>query len=79
MTTFPILPFPIRDTPFVLHTDASASGAGAAVTQENEGLKRVLAHASHRWLATDARRGAMERECMAVLWAVVHFRPYLEG
>ena len=67
------------DKPFVLHTDASAAGAGAALTQEHEGVERVIAYASHRWSATDARRGATERECMAVLWAVAHFRPYLAG
>ena len=33
----------------------------------------------HRWSRTDARRRATERECMSVLWAVVHFRPFLTG
>ena len=67
------------DKPFVLHTDASAAGAGAALTQEHEGVERGIAYASYRWSATDARRGATDRECMAVLWAVAHFRPYLVG
>ena len=79
LTSFPILAFPIWGRPFVLHTDASAAGAGAALTQENEGGERPLAFASHKWSATDSRRGATERECMAVLWAVAHFRPYLAG
>ena len=60
------------DKPFVLHTDASAAGVGAALTQEHEGVQRVIAYASHRWSATDARPGATERECMAVLWAVAY-------
>ena len=79
LTSFPILAFPMWDKPFVLHTDASATGAGAALTQEHEGVERVIAYASHRWSVTDARRWATERECMAVLWAVAHFRPYLAG
>ncbi|CAN0599294.1 unnamed protein product, partial [Laminaria digitata] len=77
LISFPILAHPMWDKPFVLRTDASAAGAGAALTQEHEGAERVLAYASHRWSATDARRGATERECMAVLWAAAHFRPYL--
>ena len=79
LTSFPILAFPIKDRPFVLHTDASAAGAGAGLKQENEGAERPLAFVSHKWSATDSRRGGTERACMAVLWAVEHFRPYLAG
>ena len=79
LTSFPILAFPTWDRPFVLHTDASAAGAGAALTQENEGAERPLAFASHTWSATESRRGATEREFMAVQWAVAHVRPYLAG
>ena len=32
-----------------------------------------------RWSRTDARRSPTEREVMAVLWAVTHFRPYVWG
>ena len=67
----------MRDTPFCFHTDDCAEGAGAALTQENEGSEQVIAFSSHRWSRTDSRRGATER--MAVLWAVVHFRPFLSG
>ena len=77
LTSFPILTFPVWGSSFVLHTDASAAGAGAALTQDNDGAERVVAYTSHRWSRTDARRGATERECMAVLWAVVHFGPFL--
>ena len=66
-TSFPILAFLIWNRPFVLHTNASAAGAGAARTQENEGAERPLAFTSHRWSATDSRRGATEQKCMAVL------------
>ena len=62
MTTFSILTFPIWDKPFVLHTDASAAGAGTALTQENEGVEIDLTYASHRWSAIEGRRGVTERE-----------------
>ena len=48
LTTFIIQAFPIWDKPFVLHTDASAAGAGAPLKWENEGVERVLAYARHR-------------------------------
>ena len=76
LASSPILAFPVWGNPFVLYTDASADGAGAALIQDYEGAERVVAYASHRWSRTNARRGATERECMAVLWAVVHFRPF---
>ena len=79
LTSFPILAFSMWDKPFCLHQNASAEGAGAALTRENEGSETVVAFSSHRWSRTDSRRGATERECMAVLWAVVYFRPILSG
>ena len=78
LKSFPILAFPTWDRPFCWRR-CCAEGAGAALTQENEGSERVIAFASHRWSRTESHLGATERECMAVLWAVVHFRPFLSG
>ena len=33
----------------MLHTDASADGTGAALTQDYEGAERLVAYASDRW------------------------------
>lgn len=77
LTSFSILAFSIWNRPFVLPTDTSAKGAGATLTQTNEGAGRPLAFTSHRWLATDSQRGATERECMAVVWVGAHVRPHL--
>ena len=54
-------------------------GAGAILTQEQSGESRVIAFASHRWSRTDARRGPTERELMAALFGIDHFRIYLAG
>lgn len=72
-----ILPDWLRS--FNLHTDASESGAEAALTQTLEGAERVVAYASNRWSRSDSKRLPTEREAMAVLWAVEHFRPYMWG
>ena len=74
-----VLAFPDWNQPFTLHTDASSIGAGAVLTQ-NHGSKEVgIAYASHRFSRTDSRRGPTERECMAVLWGVGHYRQFLAG
>lgn len=74
-----VLAFPDLNSTFELHTDASATGAGATLMQDVGDVPRVTAFASHRWSRTDSRRGPTERECMAILWAVDHFKPYLAG
>lgn len=75
----PVQVLPNWHEPFVLHTDASEVGGGAALTQIQDSIERVIAFASHRWSRTDARRSPTEREAAAVLWAVEHFRHYLWG
>lgn len=67
----PVLAFPAWHRPFTLHTDASVVGAGAVLMQDSGGVDRVIAYGSHRFSRTDSRRGATERECMAVLWALL--------
>ena len=79
LTSPPILAIPDWDKSFQLHMDASESGAGAVLTQIHEGSERVLEYASYRWSRADARRSLTEREVVAVLWAVDHFRPYVWG
>eukprot|EP00903_Cladosiphon_okamuranus_P015718 g14508.t3 len=74
-----VLAFPDMNSTFELHTDASATGAGATLMQAVGDVPRVIAFASHRWSRTDSRRGPTERECMAILWAVDHFKHYLAG
>ena len=58
LTSFPILTLPMWDKPFALCADVIAAGVGAALTQEHEGVERVIPYASDRWSVTDARRGA---------------------
>ena len=41
--------------------------------------EQTLAFASDHFSKTDSRRGPTERECMAVLWAIKHFRQYVAG
>ena len=74
-----VLEFPDWNQPFTLHTDASSIGAGAVLTQIHGIKEVVIAYASHRFSRTDSRRGPTERECMAVLWGVGHYRQFFAG
>lgn len=74
-----VLAFPDMNSTFELHTDASSVGAGATLMQAVGDVPRVISIASHRWSRTDYRRGPTERECLTILWAVDHFKPYLAG
>ena len=79
LTSPKVLAFPDWGYTFTLHTDASSTGAEAALTQRKQNKEFVIAFASHRFSKQDARRGPTERECMAILWATKHFRQYLAG
>ncbi|CAB0044193.1 unnamed protein product [Trichogramma brassicae] len=62
-----------------IQTDASDYVVGAVLTQEYEDgehpvyyVSRVLSRAEQRYTTT-------EKECLAVIWAIEKFRPYVEG
>lgn len=75
----PILHLPDLDLPFILRTDASDHGLGAILQQETEGKKFPIAYASRKLLPREQRYCVMERECLAVVWGVQKFEPYLYG
>lgn len=65
--------------PFSIQTGAGIAGAGAALTQEQGWVERIIAYARRRWFRSDTLRGALERECMTILWAVEYFCPSVAG
>ena len=79
LTSPPILALPVWTEPFSLSTDASEIRAGAVLTQFIEGMEKVIAYGSKSWSRGDSKRSATDRECMAVMWAVSKFQPYLWG
>ena len=75
----PILKLPDFDRSFVLRTDASDSGFGAVLLQENDGKQFPIAYASKKLNPTQAAYAIVERECLAIVWALETFTTYLYG
>lgn len=80
LTSAPILGFADPKLPYVLHTDASTIGLGAALYQEQEGELRVIAYASRGLSKSESRYPAHKLEFLALKWAVTEkFCDYLYG
>ena len=78
--TAPVLRRPDYTRRFLLKTDWSRLGMGACLVQaDDEGHEYVIAYASRSNNAAEANYSSYEGECLAAVWAVVHFRPYLYG
>ncbi|KAI2644541.1 Retrovirus-related Pol polyprotein from transposon opus [Labeo rohita] len=80
LTSAPILGFADSKLPYTLHTDASTTGLGAALYQEQDGQTRVIAYASRGLSRSESWYPAHKLEFLALKWAIVEkFHDYLYG
>ena len=79
LSSQPILHLPDVNRTFTLRTDASDTGIGAILLQEHEGQKFPTAYASKKLLDRERAYSTIEKECLAVVWAVLKFETYLYG
>ena len=75
----PILHLPDSAKPFVLRTDASDVGIGAVLMQDHDGKLFPVSYASRKLSPRECKYSTIERECLAIVWAIQKFRVYLYG
>ncbi len=75
----PLLHSPNFDLPFLLQTDASDRGLGAVLAQVVGGEERPVLYLSQKLSKRETRYSTVEKECLAIRWAVLTLRYYLLG
>ncbi|KAK7091113.1 hypothetical protein V1264_008842 [Littorina saxatilis] len=79
LSTEPVCKLPDFSVPFTLRTDASGVGLGAMLLQDQGDGMQMVACASKKLLPAERNYSTIERECLAVVWGVRKFGPYLYG
>lgn len=79
LSSRPLLVYPNFSRPFDLETDASVIGLGSCLMQDHRMGLQPVAFASKVNDPVVARYSITELECLAVVWSVKRFRPYLYG
>lgn len=64
---------------FVLRTDASEASLGAVLLQERDGILHPVAYASRKLSSSEKNFATVEKECLALVWAVTMFKLFLYG
>ena len=76
----PVLSVADPTKPFILQTDASERGLGAVLSQEGcEGEQHPVAYASRKLYPRERNYSTVEKECLAVIWALRVYNTYLYG
>jgi len=77
LMTAPVLKYPDFTEKFMVITDASAFAIGAVLLQGKVGNDRPIAYASKVLSRAEQNYNTTEKELLAIVWAVKHFRPYV--
>jgi transposase InsO family protein len=79
LVTAPILGMPSNEGRFILDTDASDSAVGAVLSQEQDGVERVIAYASKSLSREQRNYCVTRRELLAIVTFLKYFRHYILG
>ena len=80
LTTAPILAHPDPSRQYILNTDASGFGIAGVLSQEQQdGTVRPIAYFSRKMDVAERNYAAYDKELLAIVGAVNHWRCYLDG
>ena len=74
-----LLAHPMVFAPIALRTDASSTGIGAVLEQQQKGVWRPLAFFSRHLKGAETKYSTFDRELLAAFSAVRHFQTQIEG
>ena len=75
----PIIQIPDFEKAFIIQVDASEVGIGTVLLQEHDGKLLPVSFASRKLLPRERKYAIMEKECLAVVYAVQKYYEYLYG
>ncbi|XP_077940886.1 uncharacterized protein LOC144385036 isoform X1 [Gasterosteus aculeatus] len=75
----PVLVAPDFRKEFIVQADASEVGLGAVLAQTREGEEHPILYISRKLLPREKNYSTVEKECLAVTWALESLRFYLLG
>lgn len=80
LSSAPVLAAPKLDQPFQLQVDASQVGAGAVLLQSDEnGVDKPVCYFSRKFNKHQFNYSVIEKEALALIWALQHFEVYVGG
>lgn len=78
LSSQPVLAAPNFEVPFRLAVDSSDVGVGAVLSQIGEsGIEKPISFFSKKLLSHQRKYSTVEKECLALVLALVHFHVYL--
>ncbi|XP_078237011.1 uncharacterized protein LOC144584564 [Pogona vitticeps] len=80
LINYPVLRAPDFDREFIIYTDASNSGVGAVLCQEDEnGDQHPVSYLSRKLRKGERHLATVEKECLAIVYAIQKAKPYIWG
>ncbi|KAL0150446.1 hypothetical protein M9458_054263 [Cirrhinus mrigala] len=80
LSTAPVLVAPRWDRAFQIQVDASQVGAGAVLLQkDDDGVDRPVSFFSKKFNSYQLNYSTIEKETLALVWALQHFDVYIGG
>ena len=75
----PVLQYPDFNKPFIITTDASNIAIGGVPSQGKIGSDKPISYASRTLSKAEVNYSTIEKELLAIIYCVSHFRPYVYG